>query len=122
MLATLPSSFSLLSMRSAKPPISWSLAARNSASVGPSATKRAITSRAIPTASAAWSGRGCRPPGEGPAGVVGGGLQAHGEGAGVQAGGKVAVDVVAQAAPFTHLVGQARDKTASAQNVVAHQQ
>src|SRR6218665_1194226 len=102
MLATLPSSFSLLSMRSAKPPISWSLAARNSASVGPSATKRAITSRAIPTASAAWSGRGCRAP--------------------VQAGGKVAVDVVAQAAPFTHLVGQARDKTASAQNVVAHQQ
>src|SRR6218665_2335073 len=103
MLATLPSSFSLLSMRSAKPPISWSLAARNSASVGPSATKRAITSRAIPTASAAWSGR-----------LVGAGLQAHGEGAGVQAGGKVAVDVVAQAAPFTHLVGQARDKTACA--------
>src|SRR4030095_5242588 len=42
---------------SGKPPTRLSLAAFTSASVGPSATNRATTSRATFTASSAWSGR-----------------------------------------------------------------
>ena len=55
-------------------------------------------------------------------GLVGPGLQAHGKRPGVQARGKIAVDAVAQAALFTHLLCQARHKTTAAQNVIAHGQ
>lgn len=40
----------------------------------------------------------------------------------MQAGRKTAVHAVAQAAFFTHLVGQPRGETTAAQDVVAHQQ
>ena len=49
-------------------------------------------------------------------------MQTDGERAGMQARRKVAVGAIRQTALFTHFVLQARHKTATAQNVVAHQQ
>ena len=49
-------------------------------------------------------------------------MQPHRESPGMQARRKSAVNAVTQAAFFAHLLGQARDETAAAQNVIAHQQ
>ncbi len=55
-------------------------------------------------------------------GLVRAGLQADGEGPGVQAWGKVAVHAVGQATLLAHRIGQARGKAAATQDVVAHHQ
>jgi len=54
--------------------------------------------------------------------LVGAGLQPDRERTRMQAWRKTAVDAVTQAAFFAHLGRQARDKAATAQNVVAHRQ
>ena len=55
-------------------------------------------------------------------GLVGPGLQAHGEGTSVNPRREIAVDAVGQATLFANLGRQTRHKTATAQHIVAHRQ